>query len=159
MLLGTGHSRFWRALAAGLALSALIAPSLLRGREEPSVEEQKERVANAPVGDRPALCIHISERQLSVADRLYIAGDSEKALAALADVVAYAELARDYAIQSHKHEKQSEIAIRKMVRKLTDMSHAVSHEDQARIQDAIDRMQKIRDDLLVAMFPKVDKKK
>jgi hypothetical protein len=159
MLFGTEHSRFWRALAAGLALWALIAPSLLRGREEPSVEELKERVANASVGDRPALCIHISERQLGDADRLYIAGDSEKAKAALADVVAYAELARDYAIQSRKHEKQSEIAIRKMVRKLTDMSHAVSHEDQAQIQDTIDRMQKIRDDLLVAMFPKVDKKK
>ncbi len=114
----------------------------MSGRQEPSVEELKERVANAPVADRPALCIRISERQLGDADRLYIAGDSEKARAALADVVAYAELARDYAIQSHKHEKQSEIAIRKMVRKLNDMSHAVSHEDQAQIQNTIDRLQK-----------------
>jgi len=158
MLFGMGHSRFWLVVAAGLALSALVAPSLLRGGEEPSVEEQKERVANLAVGDRPALCIHISERQLGDADRLYIAGDSEKGQAALADVVAYSELARDYAIQSHKHEKQSEIAIRKMVRKLIDMNHAVSHEDQAEIQNTIDRLQKIRDDLLVAMFPKVDKK-
>ncbi|MGA9544496.1 MAG: hypothetical protein WBQ85_13060 [Candidatus Sulfotelmatobacter sp.] len=159
MLLGTGHSRFWLAAAASMTLAALVAPSLLRGREQPSVEELKERVANAAVGDRPALCIHISDRQLGDADRLYIAGDSEKARAALADVVAYSELARDYAIQSRKREKQSEIAIRKMVRKLTDMSHAVSHEDQAQIQNTIDRLQKIRDDLLVAMFPKVDKKK
>ncbi|MGC2479621.1 MAG: hypothetical protein WA423_07370 [Candidatus Sulfotelmatobacter sp.] len=146
------------AVAAGFALLALAAPSLMSGRQEPSVEELKERVANAPVADRPALCIRISERQLGDADRLYIAGDSEKARAALADVVAYSELARDCAIQSHKREKQSEIAIRKMVRKLTDMSHAVSHEDQAQIQNTIDRLQKIRDDLLVAMFPKVDKK-
>ncbi len=158
MLFGMGHSRFWLAVAAGLAFAALVAPSRLRGRDEPSVEEQKGRVANASVGDRPALCIHISERQLGDADRLYIAGDSEKARAALADVVAYSELARDYAIQSHKHEKQSEIAIRKMVRKLSDMNHAVSHEDQAQIQDAIDRLQKIRGDLLLAMFHKGDKK-
>lgn len=89
---------------------------------------------------------------------MYIAGDSDKAKASLADVVAYAELARDYAIQSRKREKQSEIALRKMVRKLTDMSHAVSHEDQAQIQNTIDRLQKVRDDLLVAMFPKVDNK-
>ena len=47
MLLGMGHSRFWLAVAAGIALSALVAPSLLRGRSEPSVEELKERVANA----------------------------------------------------------------------------------------------------------------
>jgi len=159
MLFGMGHSRFWRAAAAGLALSALVAPSMMSGREEPSVEELKERVANVPVGDRPGLCIHISERQLGDADKLYIAGDSAKGQTALADVVAYSELARDYAIQSRKHEKQSEIAIRKMVRKLNDMNHSVAHEDQPQIQSTIDRLQKVRDDLLVAMFPKVDKKK
>ncbi len=91
-------------------------------------------MANARIADRPPLCIHISERQLGEADRLYVAGDSEKAQAALADVVAYSELARDYAIQSHKHEKQSEIAIRKMARKLDDIKHTVSHEDQEQIQ-------------------------
>lgn len=159
MLFGMGHLRFWRAGAAGLALSALLAPSMMSGRDEPSVEELKERVANIAVGDRPALCIRISERQLGDADRLYIAGDSAKGQTALADVVAYSELARDYAIQSHKHEKQSEIAIRKMVRKLTDMNHSVAHEDQPQIENTIARLEKVRDDLLVAMFPKVDKKK
>jgi hypothetical protein len=68
--------------------------------------------------ERPSLCIEISERRLDEADRLYVAGDSEHAQTALVDVTAFAELARDYAIQSHKHEKQSEIAIRKMARKL-----------------------------------------
>ena len=53
----------------------------------------------------------------------------------------FSELARDYAIQSHKHEKQSEIAIRKMARKLADLKHAVSHEDQEQIQNTIDRLQ------------------
>jgi len=158
MLFGMEHFRVWRVVAAGLVVSALVVPSALSGREEASVEELKGRVANVSVADRPPMCIHISERQLGAADRLYIAGDSEKAQVALTDVVAYSELARDYAIQAHKHEKQSEIAIRKMVRKLSDMNHTVSHEEQAQIQDTIDRLQRIRDDLLVAMFPKVDKK-
>lgn len=157
MLFGMEHSRVWRVAAAGMALS-LVAPSLLRARAEPSVEELKARVANAPIADRPALCIRISERQLGEADQLYVAGDSEKARAALADVVAYSELARDYAIQAHKHEKQSEIAIRKMARKLADIKHIVSHEDQEQIQHTIDRLQQIRDDLLAAMFPKGGKK-
>ena len=81
-----------------------------------------------------ALCIEICERQLDAANRLYVAGDSDKGKAALADVTAFAELARDYAIQSHKQEKQSEIAIRKMTRKLADLKHTVSHEDQTQIQ-------------------------
>jgi hypothetical protein len=75
------------------------------------------------------------------------------AKAALTDVVAFSELARDYAIQSHKHQKQTEIAVRKMARKLNDLKHTVAHDDQPAVQDAIDRLQRVRDDLLLAMFP------
>ncbi len=150
--------RFWRAAALGTVLSTLAVASTVIAREQPTLEELKERVATASISDRPALCIHISEWQLDAADRLYTAGDSEKAKAALADVAAFSELARDYSIQSHKHEKQSEIAIRKMARKLADLKHTVSHEDQEQVQTTIDRLQRIRDDLLAAMFPKGVKK-
>jgi hypothetical protein len=152
------HLRFWRIVALGLVLSMPAVPLSLMGREQPSIEELKARVADASIADRPVLCIHISELQLDAADRFYVAGDSEKAQAALADVVAFSELARDYSIQSHKHEKPSEIAIRKMARKLDDMKHTVSHEDQAQVQNTSDRLQRIRDDLLAAMFPKGVKK-
>ena len=62
-------------------------------------------------------------------------GESEKGHAALADVTAYAAMARDSAIQSHKHEKQAEIAIRKMTRKLSDMKHLLAREDQEPAQN------------------------
>jgi len=152
------HLRFWRIAALGLVLSMLALPLSLMGSEQPTIEELKARVANASIADRPGLCVHISELQTDAADRLYVAGDSEKAQAALADVVAFSESARVYSIQSHKHEKQTEIAIRKMAHKLADIKHTVSHEDQAQVQNAIDRLQRIRDDLLAAMFPKGVKK-
>ena len=114
-MFGTGQSRFWRVLTAGLLLSVLV-PSTLLGAEEPTVEEMKERIANAAIADRPPLCLQVSERQLGAVGRFYDLGDSEQAKVALTDVVAFSELARDYAIQSHKHEKQSEIAIRRMIR-------------------------------------------
>jgi len=154
MGLGTRHSRFWRVAAAGLAFATLVVSPALSGGGEPTVDELKRRIANSSLGDRPSLCIRISERQLDAADRYYGAGDSEQAKAPLGDVVAFSALARDYSIQSHKHEKQSEIAIRKMARKLADLKHTVSHEDQEQIQSTIDRLQRIRDDLLAAMFPK-----
>ena len=143
---------------AGLMLCMLAAPVAWTASSEPTVDELKARVENTGMADRPPLCLHIAERQLNAADKSYLAGDSEKAQAALSDVVAYAELARDSAIQSRKHEKQSEIAIRKMARKLADLKHSVTHEDQEQIQIAIDRLQRIRDDLLAAMFPKGVKK-
>ncbi len=144
--------------AAGLLLAMLAVPVGLSGRDEPTIEELKGRVAETSVRDRPPLCMRISERQLDEADRLYVAGDSEKAKAALVDVVAFAELARDYAIQSRKHEKPSEIAIRKETRKLESMKHTVSHDDQEQVQSTVDRLERIRDDLLLAMFPKGGKK-
>jgi hypothetical protein len=152
------HLRIWRAAALGLVLTLLAVPSTVTGGEQPTIEELKERVANAAISDRPVLCIHISERQVDAANRFYTAGDTEKAQAALADVIAFSEKARDYAIESHKHEKQSEIAIRKMAHKLADMKHTVSHEDQEQVQTTVDRLQRIRDDLLAAMFPKGVKK-
>jgi hypothetical protein len=152
-----GLSRFLRIAAAGLALSMLAAVSA-RGSEQPTIQELKERVANTKLVDRPPLCIHLSEQRLQAADRFYIAGDSEQAKDALTDMIAFAEQARDYAIQAHRHEKPSEIAIRKMARKLADLKHTVSHDDQEVVQNSVDRLQQIRDDLLKAMFPKVDKK-
>ena len=151
--------RIWWIAAAGLLFAMVVAPcTTLIGRDEPTIEELKARVANTSNSDRPPLCIRISERQLEEADRLYVAGDIEKWNSALVDVVAFAELARDSSIQSHKHEKQCEIAIRKEVRKLSDLKHTVSHDDQDEVQNTVDQLEKVRDDLLLAMFPKGGKK-
>jgi hypothetical protein len=146
------------ALAVALAGCTPGVMCAMRAADQPSIEELKGRVAHASVADRPPLCLQIAERQLQEVGKFYGAGDSDQAQAALMDVVTFAGLDRDYSIQSHKHEKQSEIAIRKMARKLADVKHATSHEDQEQIQSAIDRLQQIRDDLLTAMFPKAGKR-
>ncbi|MGB7598755.1 MAG: hypothetical protein WBM24_00505 [Candidatus Sulfotelmatobacter sp.] len=150
-------SRCWW-MAAALVAIALSRPLALMARREVTVAELKQQVANASIAERPALCVEICERQLDAADRFYVAGDSDQGKAALVDVIAFAELARDYAIQAHKREKQSEIAIRKMTHKLANLKHTVSVEDQGQVQEAIDRLERIRDDLLAAMFPNGAKK-
>ncbi len=122
--------------------------------KEPTVDELKARLSSLSVGDRPHLCVQIAKKQLAEADKFYAAVEVEKGQAALVDVVAFSELARDYAIQSHKYQKQSEIAVRVMTRNLTEILHSLGHDDQAPVQDAINRMQRVRDDLLKAMFPK-----
>jgi hypothetical protein len=143
----------WSIIAWLVALAAaLAAASTPTG--DPVVEEMKTRVASASPGERPHLCVQIAERQLAATDKLYTDAEVEQAQAAMTDVVTFSELARDYAIQSHKYQKQTEIAVRTMARKLADIKHLVAHEDQAAIQGAIARLQRVRDDLLIAMFPK-----
>ncbi|MGB0012571.1 MAG: hypothetical protein WBQ03_13260 [Candidatus Sulfotelmatobacter sp.] len=157
MALGTRPARCWWTAAALVAI-ALAGPLALTARREVTVAELKQQVAHATIAERPALCVEICERQVDAADRFYVAGDSDQGKAALVDVTAFAELARDYAIQTHKREKQSEIAIRKMAHKLANLKHTVSIEDQGQVQNTLDCLERIRDDLLAAMFPNGVKK-
>lgn len=152
-MLGARHSFRWWGVVTVFALLGGAMATALPG-PQPTVDELKARLSSTSVGDRPHLCVEIAEKQLAEADKLYAASEVEKSQAALGDVVAYSELARDYAIQSHKYQKQSEIAVRTMTRRLTEMMHTVSHEDEAALRDAINHLQRVRDDLLKAMFPK-----
>ena len=150
-------SRLWGIVLLAAAATTLTARAAVPP-VEPTVDELKAKLSPAPVGDKPHICVQIAEKQLTEVDKLYAAGDVEKAQPALTDVVAFSELARDYSIQSHKYQKQTEIAVRGMTRRLTDLEHSLPHDDQAPIQDAIKRLQSVRDDLLLAMFPKGGKK-
>ena len=156
-MFGIGSLGFLRSVAIGSLLAAFVASPM--AAKEQTLEELKARVSSTSVGDRPQICLQIAERQLDDADKLYTAFDSEKAQVSLTDVVTFSELARDYSIQSHKHQKQTEIEVRKMTRKLNDLKHVVSRDEQVVVQNAIDRLQRVRDDLLLAMFPKGQKRK
>jgi ligand-binding sensor domain-containing protein len=154
-MFAVGRVRRW-----GLWVAAIVCLTALAfgSRAELSLDELKAKVANASVGDRPPVCLEISERQIGAAGRFFELGDPEQAKNALNDVSAFAELARDYSIQTQKHQKNSEIKIRKLTRKLSDMKHLVAHDDQELVQSTIDKLDKVRDDLLISMFPKVGKK-
>jgi hypothetical protein len=155
-MFGIGSSGFLRRAVIAALLAVFVASPV--AAKEQTLDELKARVSSASVGDRPQICLQIAERQLDDADKLYTAFDSEKAQVSLTDVVTFSELARDYSIQSHKHQKQTEIAVRKMIRKLNDLKHVVSRDEQVAVQNAIDRLQRVRDDLLLAMFPKGQKR-
>lgn len=138
-------------------LLASIAAAAPRPAEPPTVEGLKARISAASPGDKPHLCVQVAQLRLDEADKLYAAGDLDKAQAALTDVVAYSELARDYSIESHKYQKQSEIAVRHMTRKLNDLLHTLAQPDQGAIKDALARLSRVSDDLLASMFKKGQK--
>jgi hypothetical protein len=145
------NSGFSQAVAPALILFVCVSAN---AGKEATVDELKARLPSVSAGDRVGLCIEIAERQLIAADKSYSADEVEKARAALDDVASFSEQARDYSIQSRKRQKQTEISVRKMTRKLGDIKRTVTHEEQAIVQAAIDRLQRVRDDLLAAMFPK-----
>ncbi len=153
MMLGLGHGpRFLVAVTVVTLVAALAAGAL--PTEDPALDAMKGRLSSTGIGDRPHLCVQIAEHQLAETDKFYAAAEIEKAQTTLTDVVAYSELARDYAIQSHKYQKQTEITVRVMTRKLNEIMHTLAHDEQAPLRDAINRLERVRDDLLAAMFRK-----
>jgi hypothetical protein len=159
-MFSTGETFRLRFPAMYLAMAGLLAFSVWGGAstdKEAAIEELKARLVSVAPGDRPRLCLEIAERQLSSAKQFYGAGESEKGQAALSDVAIFCESARDNSIQTGKHLKQTEIAVRQMTRKLNDLKHTVTHDEQSAVQGTIDRLQRVRDDLLGAMFHKGEK--
>ena len=151
---GIGHKAMRRSLSRILLPLLLVASATAVSHEELSVDQLKARVSAANTSDKVHLCVQIAERQLDAANKLYEAGELGEAQPALTDVVAFSELARDYSLQSRKHQKQTEISVRAMTRKLTAILHLLGREDQAPVRDAITHLEQVRDDLLSSMFSK-----
>ncbi len=144
-------------LSAAISLAGVARTAAL-SRAEESLEQMIARAESAPPGERPALYIHIARQQADAADKLYQAGNAEAGNAALKDVVTYSEKASDAAARSGKKLKDTEIALRKMAEKFRDVKHNLPFDDQAPVQQAIDRLEKMRTDLLAAMFGKKESK-
>ena len=135
-------------------LAIVACPAAAR---DESVDELKARAKNALPQDRPGLCVQVAELQLHNADKLYRDGDVELGRAAVDDIVAYSEQARDSAIATKKRIKNVEIAVRKMAVRLRDIKRTLSVEEQPKVDQAVQRLEEVRTSLLKHMFSKEKK--
>ena len=140
--------RTWALLITTILITALLA----LGKKEDSLEELKARLTNASADQQISLGLEIAQRQLKSADQLYTDGNAEQARSAVSDVVQYSEKAGEAASQSGKKLKQAEISVRKMAHKLLEIKRSVNFEDQQPLQDAADRLEHVRSELLSRMF-------
>jgi hypothetical protein len=145
-----------RRLVFTMLLLALATASVAAKNE--TVGELKLRFESARLEDRPELGIRIAQQQLRNADMLYSVGNADEARAAVDDIVAYSEKARDAAIQIKKHLKTVEIEARKMAAKLRDIKRTLAFDNQAPVEQAIRRLEDLRTSLLKEMFAEGDKK-
>lgn len=135
-----------------LAVLLLAAVSLpLRARQE-TVDELKAKLASTKASDQPKLCVEIARLQLDASEKAYQAGQVTQAQALLNEVVDYSQKAGDAARQSRKHIKKTEIEVRKMSRRLQDLKPTVDLDSRQPVQDAINRLEHIRTQLLMQMF-------
>lgn len=120
--------------------------------DDVSLEELKRRATSAEGGRRADLFIEVAQRQIEAADSRFSEGKTEEGQAAVDDAVAAAEEASAAAVESRSHMKQTEIALRRASRRLSDISRSLPFDDRKRTEEAVVKLEKIRTDLLTAMF-------
>jgi hypothetical protein len=145
--------RPWLVAVALLLLTAAAAFA----RNDQPLPELIARAEAAPLKDRPSLYAKIARQRLNDADRLYHSGKPGEALAAVNDVVTYSDKATDAADRSGHRLKDTEIDIRKMAQKLSDIRRTLDFSDQPPVQAAADHLQDLRTELLNHMFGKKKK--
>jgi hypothetical protein len=136
-----------------LTITAVVAISCGFSKEL-TLEQLKARLQNAKPAERATLSAQVAERQVENADKLYSAGKSEEAVVAIHEVVSYSEQAQKAAEQSGRKLKNVEIAVHRMAHRLTDIKRSLPFDDQATVQEAVERLDKIDSDLLNRMFAK-----
>jgi hypothetical protein len=145
-------------ILALLGLASLSVLALAGAHSDESLEQLIARADSAPAGDRPSLYIKIARQQADAADKAYMQGDGDAGNKALSNVVTYSEKASEFAGTTGKKLKDTEIALRRMAEKFRDVKHNLPFDDQAPVQQAIDRLEKMRTELLSVMFSKKGKK-
>ena len=139
----------------GAILTMMIAAAAVHAStKDLSLEQLKARVQNAKPDDRANLCIQIAERQVDNADKLYTGGKDDEAVLAVKDVVSYTQEAKEAASQTGHKLKKIEIEIRKMSHRLRDIKRGLPFDSQGPVQDAVDRLEKVRTEILNRMFAK-----
>jgi hypothetical protein len=139
---------------ASLAVALHAFAPLAFAAKNETLDQLIARVESARPEDRPALYLEIARQKAEIADKLYSAGSTEAGNAALQDVVAFSRKATDTSIETGKKLKNVEIGLRKITEKFRDVKRTVAFEEQAPIQQTVDELEKMRTDLLSAMFGK-----
>lgn len=96
------------------------------------------------------ICLQLAE----AANEEYADGNPQKGVERIKELLDYAQKVLDLAQQKDKKVKQSEINIRKCSRRLEEIRRTVNLEDQPPIEEAVKKLDAVREDLLKVVFRK-----
>jgi flagellin-specific chaperone FliS len=136
-------------------LVCLAAVTAVKAQQaQPDLQAQAEAARGKK---RAELFMEVAEQRVDQASRLFSEGKTEKAHEAVKKTVAASQEASDAAQKSHKRLKQTEIAVRHVARRLTELAATLAFEDREAIQAQVEKLEEIRRKLLDEMFAKKKK--
>jgi hypothetical protein len=116
------------------------------------VDRLKDKASKMKEEDRghtySEICLQLAE----AANEEYADGNPDKGVERIKELLDYAQKVVDIAKQKDKKVKQSEINIRKCSRRLDEIRRTVNLEDQPPIEEAVKKLDGLREDLLKVLF-------
>ena len=128
----------------------LCGAALAAGDPQQQVNEAKR---NAERTGSPKHYAEVVRAEIELANAQYTAGDNDKALATVKELVEYTQKTVDAANTTHHDLKDAEINLRKAEYRLNDVLHTLDAEDQPPLKKALEQIEEARKDLLALMFP------
>ena len=130
----------------------LLLLSVLALASDQPAADLKARADAAQGGERATLSLEYAHRQLEDANKLYSQGEVEKAEAEITEVLAYSHKAADAASSSGKRLKQTEIELRKLEHRMSDIGKSLNIDDRPPLEKAVQELEQVRADLLAKMW-------
>jgi hypothetical protein len=135
-----------------ILLLLLVAVTASFGRSDETIEQLIARAEAARPDQQPDLHMQVAQRELKLATEAFKADKLEEFRAAVQQIVKYSDSAHTAALHTGKHAKSTEIKIREIAIRLRDVKLNLDADEQPAVQDAIDRLQGFRTELLHSMF-------
>jgi hypothetical protein len=142
-------------LTAKLALVLLFATTgalFAATSDKPSLQVLRARADGAQGQDCAEICLDAAQALVEDANNKYTDGNPELGQQEMKDAVDYASKATRGSIQSSKRQKKTEIGLRKLSRRMTDIRQTLAIDDRAPLDELIKTVEKMRTDLLMSMF-------
>lgn len=140
-----------------LLIAVLFLPALSVGADD-DLGKIRARADAANPKDCTKVCAEAAEKLVDQSSAEFDGGNAEAAHKALEDAIAYSRRAASSAIETRKRQKQVEIDLRKIVRRIDHIKDTLNFEDRPRLEEHIKELEGLRDELLASMFgPSVKK--
>jgi len=131
---------------------------VVSAKKDESIAEMKARVDAARPEEQISLSIKIAHKQLDAIAEAAKTNNADAFHTAVADLLIYAGKASGTSLQIDKKVKNTEISLRKIAEKLRDLKRSADFEEQAPLEDASERVENMRTQLLSRMFGKKESK-
>ncbi len=131
-------------------LCALLTSTLCA--QKSTIDKTKERAEHAKAADCAKVCFDAARQLIEASNQLYAGGDVAGGLKLLNDAVSYAKRGTDASIESRKNQKNAEIALRKMSKRVHDVGQSLALDDRPPVFEIEKTFEDLRDQMLAALF-------